>query len=195
MGHSTEYGEVTTRAGNAAYRVKVSLDDVRPSIWRRIEVLGDTKLDRFSRLLLAAMGWSNTHLHVFLTTDGAYGPIDRRFPGDMRDERRLTLRQVLSREIPAFGFVYDFGDGWFHRVVQEAVAPARADVAYPRCLAGRRACPPENVGGPGGYGRMLAALADPYNPEHVSFATWLGRPFDATRFDLAETNAALQNCQ
>lgn len=175
-------------------RVKVSLDDVRPPIWRRIEVRGETKLDRFSRVLLAAMGWSDTHLHVFLTTNGAYGPIDRRFPGDMRDERRLTLRQLLSHEIPAFGFVYDFGDGWFHRVVLEAVVPARAGVTYPRCLTGRRACPPEDAGGPRGYARMLAALADPRNPEHASFATWLGRPFDATRFDLAETNAALQKC-
>jgi len=182
---------MTMQTGALVYRLKVSLDEIRPSIWRRLEVPEDTKLARLSNVLLAAMGWSDTHLHVFLTPGRAYGPIDRRFPGDMRDERGVTLRHLLSDELPAFALIYDFGDGWFHRVVLEDVQPARPKVAYPRCVSGRRACPPENVGGPAGYSRLLQALADPQHPKHASQTAWLGRPFDPVHFDLAQTNAAL----
>ena len=43
---------------------------------------------------------------------------------------------------------YDFGDGWEHDVVVEPIEPARSDVMYPVCLTGKRACPPEDCGGP-----------------------------------------------
>ena len=63
-----------------------------------------------------------------------------------------------------FAFDYDFGDGWEHDVVIEKRSPS--SVAFAECLDGQNACPPDDVGGPGGYEDFLAALADPAHEAH-----------------------------
>jgi hypothetical protein len=70
---------------------------------------------------------------------------------------------------------------WWERCLKFAV-----------CLDGQNACPPEDCGGPSGYEALLAALADPANDEHDSMLLWMGGPFDASGFSLADANAALQ---
>lgn len=53
------------------------------------------------------------------------------------------------------------------------------------------ACPPEDVGGAGGYVEFLAAIADPRHEEHQNYLTWVGDRFDPARFDRAAVNRAL----
>jgi hypothetical protein len=85
-----------------------------------------------------------------------------------------------------FDYLYDFGDGWSHRVTVEKILPAEAGTTVPACIDGRRACPPEDCGGPWGYGHLLEALADPTHPEHRDLTDWLGAPFDPEAFDPAD---------
>jgi hypothetical protein len=63
---------------------------------------------------------------------------------------------------------------------------------YPVCLDGARACPPEDCGGIPGYGRLLAALADPKDPEHDELAEWAPDGFDPEVFDLVAANRRLR---
>ena len=51
-------------------------------------------------------------------------------------------------------------------------------VRYPRCIAGKRACPPEGCGGPWGYGDFLEAIQNPSHPEHEDMVEWIGGEFD-----------------
>ena len=81
---------------------------------------------------------------------------------------------------------YDFGDGWQHDVVVEAIEPARSDVKHPVCLTGKRACPPEDCGGPWGYANLLAALRDPTHEDHEELTEWVGIEFDPENFDADE---------
>ena len=55
-----------------------------------------------------------------------------------------------------------------------------------RCIAGRRACPPEDCGGPWGYADILEALADPAHERHTELTEWLGGEFDPDAFDAEE---------
>jgi hypothetical protein len=75
------------------------------------------------------------------------------------------------------------------------VTTGEPGVGYPRCTAGRRACPPEDCGGVWGYQEFLEVLADPGHEDHAERLEWLGLEtadeFDPARFDLAETNQAL----
>ena len=45
---------------------------------------------------------------------------------------------------------------------------------YPRCVAGERACPPEDCGGPWGYDGFLEAIQDPGHEQHDSMLEWVG---------------------
>lgn len=48
-------------------------------------------------------------------------------------------------------------DSWIHEVRVEKIVRPNARMRYPRCLAGARPAPPEDCGGPWGYGEWLAA--------------------------------------
>lgn len=58
----------------------------------------------------------------------------------------------------------------------------------PVCLAGRRACPPEDVGGPRGYADFLDAITDPKLERHAELLEWIGGGFDPEAFDPAEVD-------
>ncbi len=171
-------------------RLKIQLRGVKPAVWRRLEIASDTKLPIVSRALIEAMGWTDTHLHAFRVGRETYGVPDHEFPNNDRDERRFTLAQLAPSSGERFTFDYDFGDGWEHDVVIEAIDAPVAHMIYPRCVAGKRACPPEDCGGPMGYANFLEALADPGHDEHKALFEWAG-PFDPEAFDIRQVNERL----
>jgi predicted RNA binding protein YcfA (HicA-like mRNA interferase family) len=63
----------------------------------------------------------------------------------------------------------------------EGTHPREPRVRYPRCVAGARACPPEDVGGTPGYEEFLAAVADPEH-EGEDMLRWVGGSFDLEAF-------------
>lgn len=87
---------------------------------------------------------------------------------------------------------YDFGDGWEHDVIVEAIEPTRSDTTYPVCLKGKRACPPEDCGGPWGYQNLIDALRDPDHPEHDELVDWASPDFDPEEFDVETTTAMMR---
>jgi len=91
----------------------------------------------------------------------------------------------------SFVYAYDFGDDWRHKIDIEEVMPAEPGVTYPRCIKGKRACPPEDCGGAWRYPDLIAILADPEHEEHEEMKEWVesqrgGLPFDPELFDPAE---------
>ena len=174
----------------AAYRLDVELLDSDPPIWRTVSVPDDTPLDRLHRVLQTVMGWEDSHLHRFETTDGTSYQLP--FEGDLdgdEDERGVRLDALLAVPGDALLYEYDFGDGWEHEVELEA---DEADgPGHPVCLDGAGACPPEDSGGTWRYNEIRPAFTDPSHPEHAELTEWLGGPFDPDRFDVAAVNHAL----
>ncbi len=70
--------------------------------------------------------------------------------------------------------------------------PAAKAGAVPRCVAGERACPPEDCGGVWGYEDLLEILADPKHEEHEERKEWAGGDFDPDAFDAAAVTRALR---
>jgi Plasmid pRiA4b ORF-3-like protein len=182
-----------TTSASKVHRLKVTLRHVKPPVWRRIEVPSDIDLAALAAVLEAAMGWEGYHLHGFEVGDVTYQPLDEN-AFDMGlgfakpvDERTATLGDVLLAVKSKMRWDYDFGDGWEHDVVVEAIEPRNANVEYPICLAGKRSCPPEDCGGPWGYADLLEAIADPKHPEHDELTEWLPPDFDPEEFDVDDT--------
>jgi len=176
------------------YQIKVTLRDSQPPIWRRIRVRSDITLAKLHRILQRAMGWEDTHLHEFVIQGEHYGVPDQDDgePPKTRDERKYRLGDLVPGERSQFAYNYDFGDDWQHMLVIEKTFPLQEGVRYPVCLAGARACPPEDVGGMPGYEDFLKAMKDPAHPEHREFSEWIGGAFDPEEFGVNEVNQKLR---
>ncbi len=159
-------------------RLRVMLCGVEPELARVVDVPADSTLPELHDLLQAAIGWTDSHLHQFVTADTVYGmDLDDAWPEDQRDENDARLGDLGNQ----FEYLYDFGDGWTHDV--EVMGPG-GDT--PGCQYGEGDCPPEDCGGVSGYAELLAALADPSHPDHDRMLGWVGnrlRPFDLAATD------------
>ncbi|WP_158575821.1 plasmid pRiA4b ORF-3 family protein [Streptomyces corynorhini] len=184
-----------TAPGNTVHRIKATLRDSRPPVWRRVEMDSTVTLQRLHHIVQTAFGWEDAHMWAFRTPKSRL-----HYRASHRDPAILSptakrLDQIAPRPDDRLDYVYDFGDGWEHSLLVEAVTRAEPGTVYPRCLTGRRACPPEDSGGTWGYAYLLDVLADPSHEEHEDRLRWLGLEtadqFDPAAFDLARINAAL----
>jgi Plasmid pRiA4b ORF-3-like protein len=175
------------------HQLEIKLRDVKPQVWRRVVVPSSWKLAKVSRVIEAAMGWGGYHLHAFEVGDRRYGQPDPDWDLGLEDERKVALAGVLTEVKAKMRWDYDFGDGWEHDVVVEAIGESNASLRAALCLDGANACPPDDSGGPWGYENLLDALADPAHPDHDDMREWIGEGFDPKAFDLVAVNAALQH--
>lgn len=169
------------------FQFKITLRGAQPAIWRRIQVFDDT-LDKLHEHIQAAMGWTNSHLHHFFIEGRRCGDpelIDDGFePLGSLDSTRVLMSELLPAggAPTSFEYEYDFGDSWMHDVQFEGSPTPQPGVTYPQCLEGERACPPEDVGGTGGYAQYLEALADPDHQRYEEMLNWKG-PFKPDAFN------------
>lgn len=161
------------------WRVKITLLGVRPAVWRRIDLNPAITLREFHDVLQAAMGWENFHLWEFHTECGR-----------ARYEGNPVLTDVCDPG-DRLQYVYDMGDYWQHAVTIEKVEKVVAARAYPQCVAGANACPPEDCGGASGYVHMLRTLRGPRTVERSELIEQLGAPFNPKEFDVEEVNLRL----
>jgi hypothetical protein len=181
------------KSASPLYQLRIELLGIKPVIWRRLLVPGSIKLHRLHAILLWTMGWAGGHLHEFMIGDEHYGQPDPDFDmgPPLQREDRVTLAAALGAR-KSFLYLYDFGDGWEHRVTVEKVLPPAPGLQVPLCLGGANACPPEDVGGPPGYADFLQVIADPAHEEHAAMLKWRGGEFDPTAFHVDDVNSTLR---
>ena len=178
------------------YQFKVTLKDLQPEIWRRIQV-PDCTLDKLHEHIQAAMGWTNSHLYRFQIRGQRCGNpelLDCAFGDfDLIDSRETRITDIIPRNGRRFTFLYeyDFGDRWVHEVRYEGHVPREKDQQYPRCVEGERACPPEDIGGVWNYAWYLKVIADPCHEDHEAVLEWHG-PFDPEAFDPKKATRAMR---
>lgn len=175
-----------------SYRFKISLQGITPEIWRRILVPADYTFWDLHVAIQDSMGWLDYHLHAFRVTNPKSGEIDQigipdddAFEGDVPflPGWTIPLSNYFLQPGDRAQYEYDFGDGREHEVILEAVAPRVPRRTLPRCLDGKRACPPEDCGGVPGYDELLKVLRDPSHAEYDNMAQWLGRVYNPETFN------------
>jgi hypothetical protein len=171
-------------------QLKVTLQEIKPPIWRRLAVPSSCTLADLHLILQIAFGWLDYHLHSFTIGKVDYGPHDPEGWTETASERITLGKLGLSRK-QKFSYEYDFGDSWVHLILVEDTSELNGPPASPTCLAGKRARPPEDCGGPWQYPELLKALANPGHPEHDESLEWVGGSWDPEAFDLDAVNQAL----
>jgi hypothetical protein len=181
----------------AIYRFEIRLREIEPPIWRLIEIPQRASFWDLHVAIQDAMGWLDYHLHEFSLELSRAGRVLR--IGIPDEETGMDVLPGWEEPIALYFrapgdralYWYDFGDDWRHDVTLVAIEARVKGKRYPCCIAGQRACPPEDCGGPPGYFEVIHTLASPDDPEHDELRAWLadyrggGRPYDPEAFDPA----------
>ena len=205
-----------------AYQIKIELIDSEPLIWRRVIVPAEITFKRLHDTIQFAMGWWDSHLYEFdfpeeklrITCDDEsfdewkyysakyktvkptkkedpLGIIGRMLETKLKKSQSTKIDKYLAK-YATFEYVYDFGDHWQHQIQIERVIDDYL-LGYPQVLEGEGACPPEDVGGIGGYQEFLKAWNNPRHPEHDSVREW-GEGMNYQPFDIVNTNELMIDC-
>lgn len=185
-----------TEKSNLVYQFKVTLQTIKPPIWRRIQVPGNYSFWDLHVAIQDAMGWLDYHLHAFqIRKKHTDKMIEIGIPGDdMDDENILSGREIPIRDYfrepgESALYLYDFGDGWEHELLLEGILLKEKGTKYPRCTEGERACPPEDCGSVPGYHHLLEVIRNPKHKEYKDFVHWLKGhaknyyPYDPEEFE------------
>ncbi len=175
-------------------QLKISLENTKPSIWRRIEIPCTFTFWDLHVAIQDAMGWTDSHLHQFEVADPLTGhplflgvPHEEDFdPESTMPEWVVPVSSYLTLAHRTLAYEYDFGDGWVHKITLEAISKREKGVSYPRCTGGRRACPPEDCGGPHLYEEMLDLLENGTQSEKKEMSEQLGPYFSPEHFSPSE---------
>jgi hypothetical protein len=161
-------------------RIRITLEDMEPAIWRRIELPLSNSLKTLHLAIQAVMLFQNYHMFRFDVGEASYGiPLDDDWMDPpTREAANIRLAKLVERGVTAFTYTYDFGDDWRHSIEIEGIFPADPTTDYPRFIDGERRAPPEDVGGLPGFEEFLEAMAKPRHPSRKSMLQWYGRHFD-----------------
>jgi hypothetical protein len=175
------------------YQFKITLQDIKPPIWRRIQVPSTYTFWDLHVAIQDAMGWLDYHLHEFHIKDIGGKKLfigipseDDDFMDDFIQSHKVLpgwkhkVSTLISTTHPTFLYVYDFGDDWYHTIKLEKVLPHEDGISYPRCIGGKSHSPPEECGGPPGYQNLLEVLANPEDTEYKSTREWVDSMKDGT---------------
>jgi hypothetical protein len=183
------------RGSSHVYQFKITLEDVKPDIWRRIQVPGTYSFWDLHVAIQDSMGWLDYHLHAFrvlnpstgvreeigIPHNGHFGNEKRTSPGWERD-----IVDYFSMDNPQAKYIYDFGDNWLHSILLEEILVRADGVNYPICITGERACPPEDCGGVLGYKDFLEVIMNPDHEEYEQMLQWAGEGFEPEHFNPRE---------
>jgi hypothetical protein len=170
------------------------LEDSQPSIWRQIQVPENYSFWELHVAIQNAMGWYDCHLHQFEITDPHYhepvtiGKPDNEIGESILIEWETKIADYFSSKNKNALYIYDFGDHWCHQITLEKVLAAVAGQTYPRCIAGERACPPEDCGGIDGYHDLIDIMNDPKHEEYEHMLEWLGGELEPEQFNAEDVH-------
>lgn len=175
---------------NRVYQFRIALKDIKPVVWRRIQVPETYTFWDLHVAIQDVMGWFDCHLHQFeMLEPMTKTKVDIGLP-DEEDEYEILpgwkqrILDYFSPENNTAHYIYDFGDNWTHTILLEKILPREKGITYPLCVEGQRSCPPEDCGGVWGYEKFLDVIMDPGHEKYEEMLTWAG-DFEPEYFDRA----------
>jgi len=152
-------------------------------VWRRVIIPGNWKLEDLHRLIQICLDWKGTCRHYFYV--GGPDDMDRRNLGD-----RTRIREI--REQGVSKLEYEYGAKWTVKIIfVSPYQPGNKETV--RCVAGEGAAPPEKIGGPLRFRKLLVALAGGNELERRTAQSEMGADFSPSVFDKEKCNRNLHS--
>ena len=174
------------------YALKLTVAACRPTIWRRLLVRDTMWMSRLHDTIQVAFDWFDYQTHAFNVDERRYGNPLKREELVIEDDRDVALGDLGLEQHSHFTYGYHFGEGWQIHVLVEEVGNLEKGFAYPCCMAGERAGPPEDCGGIEAFHDMLACIKEPETELGREWLEWLGPDYTPDACDLEKSNKALK---
>ena len=175
-----------------AYQLRISIDGIEPSVWRRVLVDGRTTLQQLHRIIQLLFNWEDQHRYEFTIGARQFEAPDPE--ADYESSAEYCLSDVVEEGGTRFTYLYDPGDDWAHTIAVERVTSG-ADVEFlPVLLGGERNGPPEDSGGSERYQTLQWLSTRPLSDldaEERELVEWLGPDFHPDEFSLSQARHAL----
>lgn len=165
-------------------KLKIELKNLPHKCLRTLLVPQDINMLQLHRVIQEAFGWF--HIHLFEFNDkksrptiqiGASDPLATE-QTDTSDAHKVLLKDAFADQNKgkSFWYWYDFGDDWWHSISFQKVTQKdlKTFSGGPICVKAQGKCPPEDVGGPGGYAAFLQAIKNKNHPRHQEMREWYG---------------------
>lgn len=185
-------GSKSKKPPERAFVLRLTVGSCQPRIWRRLLVRESMWLSRLHDSIQVAFDWFDYQTHAFTLDDLRYGNPVKRDELNVEDDRDVALADLDLEHRGRFLYDYHFGEGWQIEVRVEKSGAVEKGVAYPLCLAGERAGPPEDCGGLEAFHDMLACIKEPHTELGREWLEWLGPGYDSEACDLEKINRALR---
>jgi hypothetical protein len=159
-----------------AYQLCIELRDFKPAIYRDVLVDPGITLPKLHKLIQAAMGWEDVHMHGFAKPVKnerfwrvpSIRRFEKRTPQSLgeaaNNETRFRVMDLLQEPKDKLLYMYDFGDDWEHVITLKAVL--ETDAPLPHLLKAQCGCPPEDCGGPHGLGYWVSVWHNQNHEDH-----------------------------
>lgn len=162
---------------NKVYQFKIILH-VKPQVWRRIQVAGNSTFKDLHFALQRAMGWESSemmyHLHKFQVVNpeteeenniGIYFQEDYELFKTIDHKKVKIADYFIPPDYVTADYEYDFGQSWRHTIILEKIIPAVEGATYPQCIDGEHPPMPED----GVYHGDEKSRPKYFDPKSISF--------------------------
>lgn len=160
------------------YHIQISLEGSQPLIYRKVRIPEGLTFHDLHLVVQCAMGWEDYHLYEFYCLGGKI--------------RESAMVDSFLEDSELIGYTYDFGDNWEHgiEVVKKLTQLAEKD-SFPKVIAAKGSCPPEDCGGLWGYYELKDILKKKRGSQYREMVEWLGSN-SIPPFDKAAANVELK---
>ena len=178
-------------------QLKISLTHSKPLIWRQILIHKDITFFELHHIIQIVMGWGSYHLYEFKLEGYRIGEVDEEEKNngygsdEVLDSTTIKISDVVTQSKDIINYLYDFGDGWKHRLKVEKFHGIDKVLNYPNCIDGQMNCPPEDCGGIGSFYHCIDVLKDKKHPDHKEVNQWFNKKYNPEQFDKEKINRKL----
>jgi hypothetical protein len=161
------------------WSVQISVSGL--DVWRRAMLPGDCALEELHRVIQISMDWKNSYRHRFSIE--IPGSMDRKLLDD-----KMKITHIRNQGITDLR--YEYSNKWDIKVILlSSYRPGKGETI--RCVAGDGAAPPEIIGGPLRFRRIIGALEGGSDMEKQAALHELGPDFVPGLFDMEKCNRGL----
>lgn len=140
------------------YQFKIHIRGISPMICRRSLTRSVTSIAELHYIVQLLMGWQDTYLNCFKIYGKDYGVYHDGGLMFSDDPMSVLLQDLRLRTNGKFTYQYNFTENWQHVIRLEKILPPDPTMKHSVCLDGKRASPPEDIGGPERYDQFISHL-------------------------------------